>query len=106
MLDRAGYVYPLPASFDDAHAAPLLCAGIIGYRALRLSGARRGDRLGLFGFGASAHLAPQGARHWGCGGYVVTPSPAPRGLAEQLGAAWGGGPGAPAPAEQEPPVVC
>ena len=105
MLARAGYVYPLPASFDDAHAAPLLCAGIIGYRALRLSGARRGDRLGLFGFGASAHLALQVARHWGCEVYVVTRSQVHRRLAEQLGAAWVGGPDAPAPGELDTAVV-
>src|SRR5712691_1561822 len=64
LVARADYVYPLPGSFDDAHAAPLLCAGIIGYRALRLSSARTGERLGLFGFGASAHLAIQVARYW------------------------------------------
>src|SRR5256886_10199422 len=97
MLARAGYVYPLPASFDDAHAAPLLCAGIIGYRALRLSGARRGDRLGLFWFGASAHLALQVARHRGGGGYVVTRSQGHRRLAETVGAAWVGGTCTPGP---------
>src|SRR3989442_8431889 len=92
MVARADYVYPLPASFDDAHAAPLLCAGIIGYRALRLSGVRPGDRLGLFGFGASAHLAIQVARHWGCEVVVFSRSGTHRRLAEQLGAAWTGGP--------------
>ena len=91
MVARADYVYPLPASFDDAHAAPLLCAGIIGYRALRLSGVRPGDRLGLFGFGASAHLAIQVARHWGCEVVVFSRSDTHRRLAEQLGAAWTGG---------------
>src|SRR5207244_7234966 len=87
LVARADYVYPLPGSFDDAHAAPLLCAGIIGYRALRLSGVRTGERLGLFGFGASAHLAIQVARHWGCEAYVVTRSQAPRRRAEQVGLA-------------------
>jgi len=86
MVARADYVYPLPASFDDAHAAPLLCAGIIGYRALRLSGVRPGDRLGLFGF-----LAIQVARHWGCEVVVFSRSDTHRRLAEQLGAAWTGG---------------
>src|SRR2546428_7045416 len=92
LVARTDGVYPLPGSFDDAHAAPLLCAGIIGYRALRLSGARRGDRLGLFGFGAPAHLALQVARHWGCEVDVVTRSQAHRRLAGQFGAAWVRGP--------------
>ncbi len=91
MVARADYVYPLPPAFDDVHAAPLLCAGIIGYRTLRLSGVRPGERLGLFGFGASAHLAIQVARQWGCEAYVFTRSPSHRRLAERLGAAWVGG---------------
>ena len=91
LVARADYVYPLPGSFDDAHAAPLLCAGIIGYRALRLSGVRTGERLGLFGFGASAHLAIQVARHWGCEVFVFTRGDAHRRLAKQLGArGWAG----------------
>ena len=62
----AAFAYPIPSIFADEEAAPLLCAGIIGYRALRLSGIRPGQRLGLYGFGASAHIAIQIARHWGC----------------------------------------
>src|SRR3989454_7645523 len=84
MVARADYVYPLPASFDDAHAAPLLCAGIIGYRALRLSGVRPGDRLGLVGFGGSAHLAIQVARHWGREAVGFSRRDTPRRLGDQL----------------------
>lgn len=91
------FAHPLPDRFGDAEAAPLLCAGIIGYRALRLSGLRPGERLGLFGFGAAAHLAIQVARHWGCEIWVFTRSAEHRDLAKQLGAAWVGS------AEDEPP---
>ena len=66
------YVYPLPASFDDVHAAPLLCAGIIGYRALLRAACPPGGRLGLWGFGASAHLTLQVARHEGARIHVFT----------------------------------
>jgi propanol-preferring alcohol dehydrogenase len=72
-------------------AAPLLCAGIIGYRSLRTAGLQPGERLGLFGFGASAHLAIQLARHWGCETYAYTRSAEHRRHAEELGAAWVGG---------------
>lgn len=91
LVARAAFSYALPGAFGDAEAAPLLCAGIIGYRALRLSEIRPGGRLGLFGFGASAHLAMQLARHWGCEVYVFTRSAAHRRLAEELGAVWVGG---------------
>lgn len=87
----AGFVYPIPERFTAAEAAPLLCAGIIGYRALRLADVAPGRRVGLFGFGASAHLALQVARHWGCEVSVFTRSPAHRRLAEDLGARWVGG---------------
>lgn len=87
------YAYPLPPTFSDAEAAPLLCAGIIGYRSLRLSGIQPGGRLGLYGFGASAHLAIQVARHWGCEVHVFTRSPEHRRHAEALGASWVGGAG-------------
>ncbi len=83
--------HALPDEIGDAEAAPLLCAGIIGYRALRLSEIRPGQRLGLFGFGASAHLAIQVARHWECEVHVFTRSPGHRELARSLGAAWTGG---------------
>lgn len=92
MVARADYAYPIPERFSDAEAAPLLCAGIIGYRSLRLSEVRPGERLGLFGFGASAHLAIQVARHWGCEVFVFTRSKEHQRLAQDLGAAWVGGP--------------
>jgi len=84
------FAYPLPERFSDVETAPLLCAGIIGYRALRLSGIRPGERLGLYGFGASAHLAIQVARHWGCRVYVFTRGEEHRRLALELGAEWAG----------------
>lgn len=87
----ARFVYPVPAIFDDDETAPLLCAGIIGYRALRLSGVKPGQRLGLYGFGASAHIAIQVARFWGCSVYVCSLKEAHRALARELGAVWVGG---------------
>jgi alcohol dehydrogenase, propanol-preferring len=87
----AGYVYPIASPTSDLEAAPLLCAGIIGYRSLRVAEVQPGDRVGLFGFGASAHLAIQVARHWGCEVLVFTRSEAHRALARELGAAWAGG---------------
>lgn len=77
-------------NFDDAHAAPLLCAGIIGYRALRLSNVRPQQTLGLYGFGASAHIAIQIARRWGCEVYVATRGAEHQRLAKELGAEWVG----------------
>lgn len=97
MVVPEGFAYPLPAAFSDVHAAPLLCAGVIGYRAYCLSGARRGTRLGLYGFGASAHVVLQFARFLGCEVYVFTRSPAHRELAQRLGAAWTGAAGDAAP---------
>lgn len=87
----AAFAYPIPEVFSDEEAAPLLCAGIIGYRALRLSGIQPGQRLGLYGFGASAHIAIQIARHWGCEVYVSSLKPEHQALAQQLGARWVGG---------------
>lgn len=87
----ARFAYPIPATFSDEEAAPLLCAGIIGYRALRLSGVKPGQRLGLYGFGASAHIAIQIARHWGCQVYVSSLKAEHQQLARQLGAVWVGG---------------
>jgi propanol-preferring alcohol dehydrogenase len=89
IVDEA-FACPLPNDFSDLQAAPLLCAGVIGYRALRLSEIRRGERLGLFGFGASAHIAIQIARHWNCGVYVFTRSREHQEHARALGAAWVG----------------
>jgi len=98
MVVHQDFAYPLPESFSDAAAAPLLCAGIIGYRALRLSGVQPGDRLGMWGFGASAHITLQVARHWGCEVYVFTRGEGHRRLARELGAAWAGGAGDDPPA--------
>jgi len=85
------FAYPIPPVFSNEEAAPLLCAGIIGYRALRLSGIKPGQRLGLYGFGASAHIAIQIARHWGCQVYVSSLKVEHQELARQLGAVWIGG---------------
>jgi len=87
----ARFAYPIPPGFTDDEAAPLLCAGIIGYRALRLSGIKPGQRLGLYGFGASAHIAIQIARHWGCRVYVSSLKAEHQTLARELGAVWVGG---------------
>jgi propanol-preferring alcohol dehydrogenase len=84
------FAYPIPSIFSDQEAAPLLCAGIIGYRALRLSEIKPGQRLGLIGFGASAHVAIQVAIHWGCEVYVFSRSEEHRELAKKLGAIWTG----------------
>ena len=86
----ADFAHPLPAAFSDENAAPLLCAGIIGYRSYSLSGICPGQRLGLFGFGASAHLVLQLARYQLCEVYVFTRGEAHRQLAGKLGAAWVG----------------
>ena len=85
------FAYLIPSVFSDNEAAPLLCAGIIGYRALRLSSIKPGQRLGLYGFGASAHIAIQIARHWGCQVYVSSLKPEHQALARELGAVWVGG---------------
>jgi propanol-preferring alcohol dehydrogenase len=87
---NAAFCCQLPKTFADVSAAPLLCAGIIGYRSLRLSGAKRGDTLGLYGFGASAHITLQIARHLGCHVMVFTRSASHRELARSLGAVWVG----------------
>jgi propanol-preferring alcohol dehydrogenase len=84
------YAYAIPGAFEDEHAAPLLCAGIIGYRALSRSALPRGGRLGLFGFGSSAHVVLQIALHRGCDVYVSTRGESHRELARRLGARWVG----------------
>ena len=86
----AEFAYAIPEIFGDEEAAPLLCAGIIGFRALRLSEIKPGQRLGLIGFGASAHVAIQVAVHWGCEVYVFSRSEEHRELARKLGAVWTG----------------
>jgi len=85
---RADFVFPLPAALDDVHAAPLLCAGIIGFRSLRVAGVQPRERVGLFGFGASAHLAIAVLNAWKCEVYVSTRGESHRRLAESLGAKW------------------
>ncbi len=86
----ADFAYAIPDVFEDAEAAPLLCAGIIGYRALRRSRVKPGQRLGLYGFGSSAHLCLQVARHRGVEVYVCTRDARAREFALQLGAVWVG----------------
>ena len=92
------FVYPIPEGFADVQAAPLLCAGIIGFRSLRLSGIKKGGKLGLYGFGAAGHVAIQVARRWGAEIYASTRDVRHQKLALELGAAWAGG------ALAEPPV--
>ncbi len=84
------FAYPIPDLFSDQEAAPLLCAGIIGYRALRRSQIQPGQRLGLYGFGAAAHISIQIALHWGCEVYVCSLREQHRHLAQQMGATWVG----------------
>jgi len=85
------FVYAIPDGFTDEQAAPLLCAGIIGFRCLRLSGIKPGGRLGFYGFGAAAHIAIQVARHWDVTVYAPTRDARHQKLAMELGAAWAGG---------------
>jgi propanol-preferring alcohol dehydrogenase len=89
-LARADFCFPIPPQLDDVHAAPLLCAGIIGFRALRVAGVEKGERVGLFGFGASAHLAIHVLQAWKCEVYVSTRGESHRKLATELGATWVG----------------
>lgn len=95
---RADFVFPLPERLDDLHAAPLLCAGIIGFRSLRVAGVEHGDHVGLFGFGSSASLTIAVLHAWNCRVYVSTRGESHRRLASSLGAAWVGG-------EQDRPPV-
>ena len=90
MVVPADFAYAIPAGFPDEQAAPLLCAGVIGYRSLRLSEIQPGGRLGLYGFGASAHVTIQVARHWECEVYVFTRSEEHQRHALDLGAVWVG----------------
>ena len=85
------FIYALPSGFSEQQAAPLLCAGIIGYRCLKLAGAARGEKLGFYGFGAAAHVAIQVARHWGVKVYASTRDAKHQRLAMELGAQWSGG---------------
>ncbi len=92
------FAYPIPKGFPDLAAAPLLCAGIIGYRSLRLSNIKKGGTLGLYGFGASAHVAIQVAKYWGCRIFVFSRGENHRDLGLKLGAEWAG------TIDQEPPA--
>ena len=96
---RADFTYPLPDALDDTHAAPLLCAGIIGFRSLRVAGVQRGERVGLYGFGASAHLMVPVLQAWECEVYVATRGASHRDFARSLGAVWVGD------ATERPPVA-
>ena len=102
---REDFAYALPDAIADAEAAPLLCAGIIGYRALRRAEIRPGCRLGLYGFGASAHIAIQVARHLGCRVFVMTREEKHRRLAAALGAEWTGGADATPPEKLDSAVL-
>ncbi len=90
MVVHEEFACPIPAIFSDVEAAPLLCAGVVGYRSLRMSRVQPGQRLGLYGFGASAHIIIQIARHWGCEVFVFTRGQHHRELARSLGAVWAG----------------
>jgi alcohol dehydrogenase, propanol-preferring len=90
VVAKEDYVYCLPEPLSCSQAAPLLCAGIIGYRALKQSALKPGGRLAIFGFGSSAHLAIQVARYWGCEVFVVSRGQNHLNLAKQLGASWAG----------------
>ena len=89
-LAREDFTYPLPQELDATHVAPLLCAGIIGFRSLRVAGVKPGDRVGLFGFGSSATLSIPVLQSWGCEVYVVTRGEMHRAAAVRLGATWVG----------------
>lgn len=87
---RADFAYPVPEGLDAIHVAPLLCAGIIGFRSLRVAAVERGERVGLFGYGSSATLALQILRSWDCEVYVVTRNEARQQAARDAGATWVG----------------
>ncbi len=102
---RTDFTIPLPANLDNAHIAPLLCAGIIGYRSLRVAGVQRGERVGLFGFGSSASLAIRVLQSWDCEVYVVTRGESHRKAAEARGATWVGDENAKPPVELDRAVT-
>jgi alcohol dehydrogenase, propanol-preferring len=97
-LARADFTFPLPGGLEDVHVAPLLCAGIIGFRSLRVAGVATGERVGLYGFGSSASLAITILQSWGCQVYVVTRGENHRETAVSLGATWVG------QEDEKPPV--
>jgi propanol-preferring alcohol dehydrogenase len=99
------FIYAIPEQFPDEQAAPLLCAGIIGFRSLRLSGIKSGGKLGFYGFGAAAHVAIQVARHWNVDVYAATRDARHQNLALELGAKWAGGTFAEPPAKLDAAIV-
>ena len=99
------FVYAIPDAFADEQAAPLLCAGIIGFRCLRVSGIQRGGKLGFYGFGAAAHVAIQVARHWNIDVYAATRDARHQKLALELGAKWAGGTLAEPPVKLDAAIV-
>jgi len=99
VLARTDFVFQLLPGLDDAHVAPLLCAGIIGFRSLRVAGVAKGERVGLFGFGSSASLAITILQSWKCEVYVVTRGESHRKIAASMGATWVG------KEDEKPPVT-
>jgi propanol-preferring alcohol dehydrogenase len=99
------FIYAIPEQFPDEQAAPLLCAGIIGFRCLRLSGIKTGGKLGFYGFGAAAHVAIQVARHWNIEVYAATRDARHQRLAMELGAKWAGGTFAEPPVKLDAAIV-
>ena len=99
------FIYAIPEQFPDEQAAPLLCAGIIGFRSLRLSGIKPGGKLGFYGFGAAAHVAIQVARHWNVDVYAATRDARHQNLALELGAKWAGGTFAEPPVKLDAAIV-
>src|SRR5581483_4532764 len=99
------FVYPIPEGFGEEQAAPLLCAGIIGFRSLRLSGIKPGGRLGFYGFGAAAHVAIQVARFWNVEVFAFSRDERHQRLALELGAAWAGGAAADPPAKLDAAII-
>ncbi len=99
VVAKSDFLVPLPPSESPVELAPLLCAGIIGFRSLRVANVQPGMRVGLFGFGASAHLAIEVLKHWNCEVYVSTRGESHRRLAQECGAAWVGN------ATARPPVA-
>ncbi len=99
------FVYPIPEGFPDEQAAPLLCAGIIGYRCLKMAELTAGEKLGFYGFGAAAHVAIQVANHWGVDVYAATRDAGHQKLAMALGAKWVGGTVEPPPVKLDAAIV-